>query len=422
MDSDSGIISGNHLSTPLLDNGATFSNLTLVAETASSVLYKAQRGGRWWMLKSCLPTLQGDGIHDALLEKEYDVLRQLNHPFIVQVVEMTTVTPIGRCIVTEMIDGVPLSTAKLTAKQKTRIIEQLFDAVEYIHSKQIVHRDIKPENILVTHNGYNAKLIDFGLADTDSYSILKQPAGTLSYMSPEQQQDNTAPDSRNDIYSLGVTMKEMRLGPGYNRIISRMTAPIEQRYSTISEVRTAFQKISKRPLRIFVGIVLGIICALAIALIWLMAKPADNSASEALRQRLTQQEANIRKKDSIMKMQDAKVKQLQADVEQQQNAEKRNKELYDNGKRHIDDYMRTTHFIACVDTITLNGISSDFHKKYYFKTYELIDSYIASVSASEQESMSMKATLEQYFLNTYWAKYYNKANRLTDEYKANIAK
>ena len=45
---------------------------------------------------------------------------------------------------------------------------QLLDALEYIHSLQLVHHDLKSSNILITRNGQNVKLIDFGLSQTDA--------------------------------------------------------------------------------------------------------------------------------------------------------------------------------------------------------------------------------------------------------------
>lgn len=60
---------------------------------------------------------------------------------------------------------------------------------------------------MVTANGGNAKILDFGLSDTDSYCILKHPAGTDKYISPEQLTESV-PDCRNDIYSLGKLSKK----------------------------------------------------------------------------------------------------------------------------------------------------------------------------------------------------------------------
>ena len=69
----------------------------------------------------------------------------------------------------QWIDGVTLRSmlGHMDAGQEREVIDGICDALEYIHSKQIVHRDLKPENIIITHNGQNVKLIDFGLSDAD---------------------------------------------------------------------------------------------------------------------------------------------------------------------------------------------------------------------------------------------------------------
>ena len=140
-----------------------------------------------------------------------------------QVMGMEDVPGLGRCIVLEWIDGSSLAEwleQQPPLDQRHRMLEQLLDALAYVHSRDIVHRDLKPSNIMITGNGHNVKLIDFGLADTDAHAILKQPAGTLRYMAPEQAA-SSQPDVRNDIYSLGIVMQQMELGRKYNPVIGK---------------------------------------------------------------------------------------------------------------------------------------------------------------------------------------------------------
>ncbi len=46
-------------------------------------------------------------------------------------------------------------------KRSSRYIDQMADALSYLHSKHVIHRDIKPENLLLGING-ELKIGDFG--------------------------------------------------------------------------------------------------------------------------------------------------------------------------------------------------------------------------------------------------------------------
>ena len=47
---------------------------------------------------------------------------------------------------------------KLTADLAYKILDELCQALLYLHNRQITHRDLKPENILITYNGLNVKV------------------------------------------------------------------------------------------------------------------------------------------------------------------------------------------------------------------------------------------------------------------------
>lgn len=88
------------------------------------------------------------------------------------------------------------------------ILCQICNAIEYMHSKDIVHRDIKPHNIIV--NDQKALLIDFDLASClhdNHYPIKNGLTGTPSFIAPEiWNGDDNIDYKLSDIYSFGVTM------------------------------------------------------------------------------------------------------------------------------------------------------------------------------------------------------------------------
>ena len=213
-------------------------------------LLRAKRYGRWYVLKTLSEDVAGQSTYVTVLRKELEVLMQMQHPNVVQTIGMEEVEGVGPAIVMEWIDGETLeqqlpTIGNLPIEQRRRMADELCEALAYVHSLGIVHRDLKPENIMVTRNGNRIKLIDFGMADTDQHAVLKQPAGTVSYMSPEQAQQSQ-PDVRNDIYSLGLVLQDLQLGKAYKKVIDRCLLPIDRRYQRMEEVKAGISRVKSR--------------------------------------------------------------------------------------------------------------------------------------------------------------------------------
>lgn len=205
------------------------------------ILYRCQSEGRYYVLKALQPDYRGQQVYEEMLRKEYEIGAALKHPNIREYYDLFEHPLLGNCIRMEWVDGSPLAAdAVLPKSVRRRLLSQLLDAVAYLHLHQVIHRDLKPDNILVTRNGQNVKLIDFSLADSDSYSILKASAGTPLYASPEQLEGRKG-DCRSDIYSLGVILSEFAENKRQRAVVAKcLRARSEQRYGCVEELRKAY--------------------------------------------------------------------------------------------------------------------------------------------------------------------------------------
>jgi len=252
-----------------------FTDIHELSARGYTQLLRAKRYGRWYVLKTLSEDVADQNAYVSVLRKELEVLMQMQHPGVVQTIGMEDVEGVGVAIVMEWIDGETLESllptiGNLPLEQRQRMADELCEALAYVHSLGIVHRDLKPENIMVTRNGSRIKLIDFGMADTDQHAVLKQPAGTLKYMSPEQAQQSV-PDVRNDIYSLGLVLQDLQLGKAYKKVIERCQRPIDRRYQCMEDVIADIQKVKNRRKTQLVwaaGILLAIMVAVIILLTW----------------------------------------------------------------------------------------------------------------------------------------------------------
>lgn len=266
-----------------LELSDVFTGHILLAEGVVNVTYKARRKGQWFVLKALRPEFRDDLLHRELLAREFKLGRRMDHPNIVRFYSLENDKEAGDCIVMEYVDGVTLTDFLKTNPSgavRKRLARQLLETMRYFHGLQIIHRDLKPDNVLVTRNGNNVKIIDFGLADSDDSAVLKQPVGSPKYMSPEQQAGEKL-DGRTDLYAAGTILREMMpvgalFWHGAARRCTR--ADRNKRPDTADSVLTG---IRRRKIA-FVAVLLFLLLSV-LAVLWMRSRRAD--AEEMLQAR-----------------------------------------------------------------------------------------------------------------------------------------
>ena len=89
-------------------------------------------------------------------------------------------------------------------------LEQIADALDYLHAQSLIHLDIKSENLLVGRNG-EILLGDFGITEAArKLSPTTSRPGTLYYMSPEHLRGK--PCTASDQYALAICVYEWLTG------------------------------------------------------------------------------------------------------------------------------------------------------------------------------------------------------------------
>jgi tRNA A-37 threonylcarbamoyl transferase component Bud32 len=135
----------------------------------------------------------------ALFEREYNALRQLKHPNIVEVYDYGLDNE-GPFYTMELLAGNDLAgAAPLAFKEACRIVRDVASALALLHARRLVHRDVTPANVRLTEDG-RAKLIDFGALS--EFGVAQEIVGTPAFVAPECLAGQPL-DARTDLFSLG---------------------------------------------------------------------------------------------------------------------------------------------------------------------------------------------------------------------------
>ncbi|KAM3871673.1 calcium/calmodulin-dependent protein kinase type 1D-like [Diretmus argenteus] len=150
-------------------------------------MVKERKTGKTFAMK-CVKKKQK---RDLNLENEIAVLRKIKHENVIGMedfYESRTHYYLVMHLVSggELFDRI-LDRGVYSERDASRVIQQVLQAVSYLHQNGIVHRDLKPENLLYYSQDENSKIMisDFGLSKMVEDDIMSTACGTPGYVAPE---------------------------------------------------------------------------------------------------------------------------------------------------------------------------------------------------------------------------------------------
>uniref|UniRef100_A0AAQ5XJQ1 non-specific serine/threonine protein kinase n=1 Tax=Amphiprion ocellaris TaxID=80972 RepID=A0AAQ5XJQ1_AMPOC len=164
-----------------LISGGAFSEVVLAEEKRTQKLVAIK----------CIPKKALEGKENSI-ENEIAVLHKLKHTNIVSLEDIFE-SKSHLYLVMQLVSGGELFDRIIekgfyTEKDASKLIQQILDAVKYLHDMGIVHRDLKPENLLYYSMEEDSKIMisDFGLSKIEgSGSVMSTACGTPGYVAPE---------------------------------------------------------------------------------------------------------------------------------------------------------------------------------------------------------------------------------------------
>ena len=150
------------------------------------------------------------------IKHEISIMKKLDNPRIIKFYENIE-TDDKIYLIFELVEGGTLfnkikEEGKLSENETKTYFHQIIEAIEYLHSKNVIHRDLKPENILLD-NENNIKISDFGFsAELNENNTISGSCGSANYAAPEVFTHNSFLGTPIDIWSSGIILFVMLAG------------------------------------------------------------------------------------------------------------------------------------------------------------------------------------------------------------------
>ena len=172
--------------------------------------------GRKVALKLIDPSLHDSPEFMKRFELEAKAAALINHPGIVDVLDMGTTEQGWPFIVMEYLQGVTLrallrAVGRFSPQEAAAVMLPVLDALGAAHAAGVVHRDLKPANIFIAVKPQAVvKILDFGISKFGSLGQRMTNAGTSmgtpAFMAPEQMLDGSSVGPAADLYSVGTLL------------------------------------------------------------------------------------------------------------------------------------------------------------------------------------------------------------------------
>ncbi len=160
---------------------------------------------------------------DEMLQNEYNILHDLQHPNIVKLYSIERYSnflimamKLGKESLEQYANKRRMQGKPLSELEVSQIVKGVLEGLAYLDEKNIIHRDIKLQNILIGSYTDLSQciIIDFGLAtyNVEEIRYKYNRAGTLLYQSPEQLKGDNYYGKSIDIWATGVVLYELLTG------------------------------------------------------------------------------------------------------------------------------------------------------------------------------------------------------------------